>query len=230
MKNFNLFTLLVIFTIVFSSCSTNETAISEAQPIALLKTYTISRDANGAYSLAYDLNGDATTETIVDESTNTNKVFLYSSNEQTSRKATQNLVINGSELKVGFVDTSSDELPEITITDDNIKLAKDSNDKLKEYSIKSNEDGTYNLDFTVNSKVKVDFVFNEDIDTYEIHLEEGKGADKEFSRVLVKEADKPLKFDFVNHIITTTTSSAKSEANKTAAGISMIRKPQGIIL
>ena len=76
MKNFNLFALLASLTLVFSSCSTNETLLPEEQSIDLLKTYTVKRDANGAYSLDYDLNGNAKTETIVDESTSTNNIYL----------------------------------------------------------------------------------------------------------------------------------------------------------
>lgn len=220
MKNFNLFALLASLTLVFSSCSTNETLLPEEQSIDLLKTYTIKKDANGSYSLDYDLNGDAKTEIVVDETTNTNNVYLYSSDNQTSRRATQELVIDGAELKIGFVDTSSDNLPQISIFDDNTTLA---NNKLKDYSISSNLDGTYTLDFSVNSKVRVDFVFNEETKNYEVHLEEGKSKQVNFSRVLEKIDGEPLKFDFVNHLST----------NNVAKGgdiISIIRKPRAIIL
>ena len=227
MKNFNLFALLASLTLVFSSCSTNETLLPEEQSIDLLKTYTVKRDANGAYSLDYDLNGNAKTETIVDESTNTNNIYLYSSDSEVSRRSSQELVIDGDKLTVGFVDTNSDnKQPKITITDDNIKLAKNSNDKLSDYSISSNEDGTYTLDFTVNSKVKVDFVYNEDIETYEIHLEDGKTGSTSFSRVLEKEDGKPLKFDFVNHI-KTANSNAKRAKYMSVARVE--RKPRGSI-
>lgn len=219
MKNFNLFALLVSATLIFSSCSNNETQLPEEQSLDLLKTYTIKRDASGAYSVDFDLNDNANTEMVVEKSIN--NIFLYSSDSETSRKTTQNLVIDNSELIVGFVDTSSDKSPKITIKDTNIRLAKSSNDKLQEYSIKSNEDGTYSLDFSVFKNVSVDFVFNEDIETYEIHLEDGKEGKTSFSRILDKEEGKPLKFDFVNHIFN---SQAKSEA------ASYERKPRVIIL
>jgi hypothetical protein len=221
MKNFNLFTLLASFTLLLSSCSTNETLAPEEQSLDLLKTYSINRDANGAYSLDYSLNGNAETESIIDS--NTNKIYLYSSNNQSSRKVTQDLVIEGTQVTVGFVDTNSNNSPQITIIDDNVKtLAKSSDtEMLNEYSISSNEDGTYTLEFTVNDKVRVDFVFNEEIDTYEIHLEEGKTGESNFSRVLEKEDGKALKFDFVNHI----------SNNTTAKGLSLftVRKPKAVI-
>jgi len=221
MKNFNLFALIASFTLVLSSCSTNDTLEVEEQSLDLLKTFSINRDADGAYSLDYNLNGNAETESVIDK--NTNNIYLYSSNNESNRKVTQDLVIEGTQVTVGFVDTNSNKSPEITIIDDNVTTFSKSSDNemLKEYSISSNEDGTYTLDFSVNNKVRVDFVYNEDIDTYEIHLEEGKTVGSNFSRVLEKEEGKALKFDFVNHIANT---QAKSETK------SLIRKPQGIIL
>jgi hypothetical protein len=222
MKNFNLFALLASFTLLLSSCSTNETLAPEEQSLDLLKTYTINRDANGAYSLDYSLNGNAETENVIDNNTNTNNIYLYSSDNQTSNKVTQDLTINGTQLTVGFVDTSSDTSHNITIKDDNISLAKSNNSsKLNDYSISSNLDGTYTLEFSVNNKVRVDFVFNEENDTYEIHLEEGKTSELNFSRVLEKEDGKALKFDFVNH---------KGDTHAKSEVASVIRKPAVIIL
>ncbi|ARV16235.1 hypothetical protein [Polaribacter sp. SA4-12] len=223
MKNFNLFALLASFTLILSSCSTNDTLLPEEQSLDLLKTYTIIRDVDGAYSLDYSLNGNAETENVIDNNTNTNNIYLYSSDSQSSRRVTQDLTIDGTQITVGFVDTNSNNSPEITIIDDNVTtLAKTSDNKmLNEYSISSSEDGTYNLDFSVNNKVRVDFVFNEEIDTYEIHLEEGKTGEKNFSRVLEKEYGLPLKFTFVNHI---------NGTNSRSDVFTTIKKPAVIIL
>jgi hypothetical protein len=225
MKNFNLFVLLASVVLVFSSCSNNDAQLTDDQSLDLLESFTINRDSNGAYSLDYNLSDNAKTETVVDEKVN--NIFLYSSSSQTSRRVTQDLLIDGTELKVGFVDTKSDISHNITIKDDNIFLAKDAdtgNSKLNDYSISSNFDGTYTLEFSVKNNVRVDFVFNEEIDTYEVHLEEGKLGESNFSKVLEKEEGKALRFDFVNHIVNT---QAKSE--KTSAS-SFERKPRGIIL
>ncbi len=223
MKNFNLFALVASITLVFSSCSTNETILPEEQSLDLLKTYTIKRDANGAYSVDFDLNGNAASENVIDNDTN---IFhFYPSDNQMNKRVSQDLTIDGTQLKVSFVDTNSDNSSQITIIDDNLKTFSKSsdNEKLKDYSISSNEDGTFNLDFSVKNKVKVDFVYNEDIDTYEIHLEDGKSNETNFSRVLEKEDGKLLKFDFVNHINSNT--SAKGIAQK----IEVVRKPKGVI-
>ena len=222
MKKINLFTLSGLFSLLLFSCSTNETDISKNQSLDLLKTYTINRDINGSYSLDYNLNSNVETENVIDFKTNTNKIYLYSSDKQSSRKVTQELLIDGTQLKVGFVDTNTDKSHNITISDDNLTVAqKTDNKKLKDYNISSNSDGTYTLDFSVNKKVRVDFVFNEEIETYEVHLEEGKTGELNFSRVLEKQEGKALKIDFLNHVANT---QAKGDA------ISIIRKPRAIIL
>ncbi|MEO9572171.1 MAG: hypothetical protein ABJH82_00620 [Polaribacter sp.] len=224
MKNYNLFALVASLTLVFTSCSTNETLLTEEQSIDLLKTYTINRDATGAYSIDYDLNSNATSENVVDDSTNTKNIYLYSSDNQSNKKVTQDLVINGTQLKVGFVDTNTDKSHNITITDDNLTVArKTDNKKLKDYSISSNLDGTYTLDFTVNNKISVDFVYNDELKIYEIHLEEGKTSETSYSRVLEKEVGQPLKFDFVNHIKNNTAAKSTDIIEAT------IRRPEVII-
>lgn len=222
MKNFSLFALLASFTLVFSSCSTNETLIPEEQSLDLLKTYTIHRDADGAYSLNYNLNSNAATENVLDRATNTNNIYLYSSENQSSRKVTQDLTIDGSQLKVGFVDTGADKQPQITIIDDKSSLIKNSNDKLSDYSISSNQDGTFTLDFSVKKNTRVDFVYNEKIKTYEVHLEEGKSNENNFTRVLEKINGQQLKLDFVNHLSSNLQARGEYE--------SITKKPKVIIL
>lgn len=199
MKKIKLTALVASAILVFSSCSTEETFTPEVQSADLLKSFKIKRDASGAYSLDYDLHKNAAADNVVDESNNTNNIYLYSTENQLSKKLTQDLLIDGEQLKVGFINAGSMS-SNITIIDDNITLAKKNNDtKLKDYSIESNEDGTYTLDFNVSNKVNVDFVYNEEISTYEIHLEEGKSTTTSFSRVLEREDGELLKIDFINY-------------------------------
>lgn len=222
MKNLNLLVLVSAITLVFTSCSTNETILPEEQSVDLLKTYTIKRDATGAYSIDFELNDGAEVDKVYNTETSTNQYHLFSSENTLSKRVNQNLNIDGDQLKVGFIDRNSNNLPNITLTDDDIRLAKkNDSDKLKEYSVASNSDGTFTLDFNVANNVKVDFVYNEDIDTYEVHLEDGKSTTKEYSRVLEKENGKSLKLDFVNH-------SSNTQGRGTLASI-IRRKPKVII-
>ncbi|MFK8059552.1 MAG: hypothetical protein AB8B78_05615 [Polaribacter sp.] len=220
MKNFNLLALVASFAIVLSSCSTNETFIpEEEQAVDLLKTYTVKRDAKGAYSLDFELNEGS--EVQKSSQPDSNQFHLFSAGDKSARKVTQNLTIEGEQLKIGFVDANLSKSSQILLSDDNLKMAKNNDDKkLKEYSISSNSDGTYDLDFNVANNVKVDFVYNEEIDTYEIHLEKGKSSVNNFTRTLEKENGKALKFDFVNH-----TSNTESRGYLELA----VRKPKVII-
>lgn len=200
MKNLNVIALVAVFSLLLSSCSTEESILPEEENTSLLKSYKISKDAEGNYSLDFDLNDNVTVDKTVDKDTNFKNFYLYSEGNQVSKKMTEDLVIDGEQLQVGFVDTRSDKSPTVTIIDDNITFAKtDKKEFLKEYSISLSEENTYLLDFTVNSKVDVSFSYNEEIDTYEIHLKEGKSEGKKFSKVLEKEEGKPLKVDFVNY-------------------------------
>ena len=227
MKTPNLFILLVLFTILLSSCSTNETLLQEEDHANLLDTYKISRDESGVYSLDYNLKENIQTEIFLDQSTNTKNIYLYpSDNNSGSRKFTQDLTIEDNQFNVGFIGLNSDNHPQISIIDDNHSIAKSlQGNKLKTYSISLNKEGAFVLDFSVKNNVRVDFVFNEELKIYEIHLEEGKSSETTFSRVLEKVDGYPLKFDFVNH-------NEKSHQNKPANpdGLPSNRRPRAIII
>lgn len=226
MKKLNLVAIIAIITLAFSSCSSNETLSIEEQSLDLLKSFTVKRDINGSYSLDYSLNDNAETENVVDKTTNTNNIYLFATDNKSHRSLSQELTKDNAQLKVGFIDASSDKIyPNITIEDDNIVFARSnsSNDEmLSEYSITGNEDGTFTLDFTVKNDVEVDFSFNDEIKIYEVHLVAGESNQISFSRVLEKEDGELLKLDFVNHINTNNTS-AKSETTTER------RKPRTII-
>jgi hypothetical protein len=201
MKNLNVLALVVTMSLFLFSCSNEESMLPEEENTSLLKSYKISKDAEGNYSLNFDLNDNGAVDKVVDKTSNSKNFYLYSSENQVSKKITEDLVIDGEQLQVSFVDTRSDKSPTVTIIDDDITFAKtNKKDFLKEYSIESNEEGDFLLDFTVNAGVVVDFSYNEEIDTYEVHLKEGKSQEKKFSKVLENEEGKPLKLDFVNYI------------------------------
>jgi hypothetical protein len=109
MKTLNVLAFFASAVLVFSSCSTSETFTPEEQSLDLLKTYTIQRDATGAYSLDYDLNVNVQVDNVRDVQTNTDEIYLYSSMNESSRKMSQDLYLDQNQIKVGFVDTNSDK-------------------------------------------------------------------------------------------------------------------------
>tara|TARA_R110002050_G_scaffold286169_2_gene436492 strand:- start:2920 stop:3603 length:684 start_codon:yes stop_codon:yes gene_type:complete len=221
MKKIKFLTLATIITLVFTSCSNEETLLSNDLNSKLLKSYKVKRDATGAYSIDYDLYDNA----IVAKNTNSslNEFSLYSTDKETPKKLDETLLINNNQLKIGFIDNNTNKKQYVTVFDDDITLSKKSADKsfLKSYNITSNDDGIYTLDFTIKNNSDVTFVFNEEKRTYEIHLEKGKNSETTFERTFEKEEGEVLKIDFVNHIPNT---SAKSDGNEV-----LIKKPVIII-
>ncbi len=219
MKKSKFLALIAIVSLVFTSCSSEDSLITENQNLNLKKTYKVKRDAAGAYSLDFDENTKI--DRVFKSTDNTRQYLISSSSNKTQKNNSQELLIDNNKLKVGFIDTDTDKKQYISIFDDNISLRK-SNDssKLAGYSIESNQDGTFSLDFSVNDKVDVSFVYNEEISAYEVHLEDGAGVESNFSRTLEGVEGETLKIDFVNHIV---------NANAKSSEYRRIRKPIIII-
>jgi hypothetical protein len=220
MKTIKFLTLATIVTLVFTSCSNEDSLPSEAQNTNLSKTYKVKRDATGAYSVYFTDNTKI--DRVLTDADNTKQFILSNGVNQSDKNSSQELLIDNSKLKVGFIDVNTNDKQFITIADDNITLQSknDENKNLADYSIQGNQDGTYNLDFNVYNNVDVSFVYNEEISTYEVHLEKGKGGVENFSRTLETEDGKVLRVDFVNHI---------NNPNAKSSEESSIRKPIIII-
>jgi hypothetical protein len=225
MKNFKLTLSLFVFTLVFASCTTNENLIEDsAATLNLLESYTLSKNESGIYAMDYTISDKATSQLIRNKKDNTNDFYLYSSSNQAQKYYNEEFSITNNELNIGFIDTNSPNQSSIKVIDDNIVFAKgDENDGLlNSYSITKNENKTYDLSFSVNKDVEVDFVFNEELDIYEIHLLKNKGTQVDFTKTFTKKAGNALRIDFVNH----KNSAAKGYAFKEAA---TKRKPRLII-
>ena len=142
---------------------------------------------------------------------------MYSSNNESSRRVSQDLTfIDGSQIKVGFVDTNSDQKETISIEDDNSSLSRSESDKLKGFSISKDLNGKYILDYSLNDGVVDNLVFNEEEEEYEIHLDYGKSSETNFSRVLEKQIGQPLKICFVNNKSTNSRGLAIKPPNRPA--------------
>ncbi len=202
MKTLNSFLTALVIIVVFSSCTPTENFIEDETSEQLLKSYTLKRDKSGAYSLDYNLIDGATAENIKNSETNANEIYLYSSGGAQSKNAhSEELQIENDQLTVGFIDTNSEKKrSQITIIDDNIVLARGGEEEfLNEYSVTSNEDGTYSLNFNVKDDVEVDFVYNVSEDKYEIYLTDGTGNESsDFSRTFTKEEGVDLRIGFLS--------------------------------
>lgn len=229
MKTVKILSICMTLALVFSSCTSNESLLSESSKSDLLKSYKVKRDATGAYSIDFDVEDHVKSEKVINALTNRNEFHLYETDFSSPKSQTEELFIDGNKLSIGFIDTNSGNNSNISIEDDNIFFAKSSAKKanmLKEYSISNNEDGTFNLDFTVNPTVSVDFSYNDEQGIYEVHLRDGKSATTSYSRNLSIEDGAVLRIDFVNHL-SNGNSSEKAYASKEEETIK--RKPRIVI-
>ncbi|SDS30129.1 hypothetical protein SAMN05216503_2619 [Polaribacter sp. KT25b] len=224
MKKRNFLAVAVVFSLVFSSCSSEEEALMPEQSKELFKTFELKRDATGAYSIDLDLDSNVKVAKVKNTAENINELYLSVSDDDLEQKSNlqSDLFFDDENFKVDFITENSNKVPSISIFDDNIKYVKKSDDSfLEEYSVIKNENGTYELDFKVSNNVSVDFVYNDEISVYEVHLEEsGKSQQNDsYSRTLEKEENELLQIHFVNH----TGDNAKGDAT------SADRKPVIII-
>ncbi len=217
MKKLSLTTLLIIITLGFTSCTQEDTTIfEEPSAEALLKSFTLGKDSKGAYSLDYNLNQGASSENVKDKKTNTNNIYLYSSEYQSASRIDQSMTIQNGELKVTFNDTETEKKSTITVLDDDIKMSReDSNESLESYGITGNGDDTYDLEFTVVDGVAVDFIYDGDREVYEIHLNDDENATQlDFTQTFTKEEGDVLKIEFFNNSSSSRTSSRMEERGK----------------
>lgn len=199
MKNFTPYLLALSLSVIFASCSSNEAEVIKNNPENLLQSYTLKRDATGAYSIDFNTanNTDVTTLTNTD---NSKEIILAETAQKTSTKHSNDFSIENNHLKIGFLETRNGKRTNIYIEDENITFAKGITEFLNSYSITANGDGTYKLDFTVNNNVTTDFVYNKETETYEVHLANGESVvENRFSRQLQVNSSNLIKLNFVNH-------------------------------
>jgi hypothetical protein len=227
MKNFNLISIATAFIFLFSSCSSNDEFISQEDATNSLKSYTIKRDTNGAYSLGYELSGNAIAQNNFDVETDINEIHIYGADTQSTSKSMQHdLTLENNKINISFIDANTEQKPQITILDTNTEMARNTSEEqlIDAYSLQGNEDGTYDLAFHVKENVEVNFVFNEAERVYEIHLIQGNGVVANFERTFTKEQEEALHIAFVNHFIAD--SGARNDAD---ASVKKIKRPELII-
>jgi len=127
-------------------------------------------------------------------------LHLNKVNHDTKDQYRNDFTLDNNTLRVGFFDNETGKQMRFSVEDENITFAKGISTKfLKEYGITSNTDGTIQLDFEVNSNVKTEFIYNDDLATYEVHLSKGTSSDSKFTRTLTVPDTGVLRLDFVNH-------------------------------
>lgn len=210
MKNLSLTTLLILITLGFSSCTQDDNILLE-EPTAedLLKSFNLNKNAKGDYSLDYQLGTGAAADNVLDTKTNTNNIYLYSSDAGVSRNFNESLSIQGGQFNVNFNDTDQDKIHHmITVLDDDIKSRGEENENLESWGMTGNGDGTFDLNFVVRDGIGVDFIYDGDRNVYEVHLTNNQNASQsDFVQTFTKEEGVALNVEFVNYTSTSRTES-----------------------
>jgi hypothetical protein len=224
MRKIKILAFALAATFAFSSCSSEDSMMSQKQSSELLKTFQLKRDVTGEYSVDLNVNSNVTVSKIKNATNNTNELYLTLSDDDFKQKSTTqtDLFFNDENFKVDFISDNTNKTPSISVFDSNIKFIKKSDTSfLEEFTVTKNENGTYDLDFKVIDNISVSFVYSTNLEAYEIHLEANVKSqeNKNFSRSLEKESGKLLQIHFINHL----NESAKGSA------AAAIRKPIIII-
>ena len=188
--------IIVLTSLIFTSCSSNE-SIDEITTLGsqqMLKTYTLSKDANGNYSIDYEVSDYTAVNAVTDAETNSTEFHLKSGNIATEKRSNKSLIFVDDSLEVSFYEGET-ITGGLLVEDD----AETEHLFLESYSIQDLGNDTYQVDFKVKDGVAVAFDYNVDENIYEIHLSTGEATTKEFSKTFVKNYD-VLKVDFVNYL------------------------------
>ena len=223
MKNLSLPIFVLITTLIFSSCSQDDTTFLEEPSSELFGKVMLSRNASGAYTLDLETSNDVTSSFTNDDKANSLDIDLFSDTGAVSEIISEP-VSTGSQdqFLLNFKNTITNRTFKLTVQDKDIKFSRtelnEEEDHLNSYSVVDNGDNTFDLNFTVDALVDVDFTQDEDTGEYLIHLEPGEGSQSEFSMTFERQEGQTTDIAFVNYY--------SSESARVTTSTSRIRRPK----
>ena len=223
MKNLSLPIFVLITTLIFSSCSQDETTFLEEPSSELFGKVMLSRNASGAYTLDLETSNDVTSSFSNDDKANSLDIDLFSDTGAVSEIISEP-VSTGSQdqFLLNFKNTITNRTFKLTVHDKDIQFSRtelnEEEDHLNSYSIVDNGDDTFDLNFTVDALVDVDFTQDEDTGEYLIHLEPGEGSQSEFSMTFERQEGQTTDIAFVNYY--------SSESARVTTSTNRIRRPK----
>jgi len=223
MKNLSLPIFVLITTLIFSSCSQDDTTFLEEPSSELFGKVMLSRNASGAYTLDLETSNDVTSSFTNDDKANSLDIDLFSDTGAVSEIISEP-VSTGSQdqFLLNFKNTITNRTFKLTVQDKDIKFSRtelnEEEDHLNSYSIVDNGDDTFDLNFTVDALVDVDFTQDEDTGEYLIHLEPGEGSQSEFSMTFERQEGQTTDIAFVNYY--------SSESARVTTSTNRIRRPK----
>ena len=204
MKNLSLPIFVLITTLIFSSCSQDDTTFLEEPSSELFGKVMLSRNASGAYTLDLETSNDVTSSFTNDDKANSLDIDLFSDTGAVSEIISEP-VSTGSQdqFLLNFKNTITNRTFKLTVQDKDIKFSRtelnEQDDHLSSYSIVDNGDNTFDLNFSVDALIEVDFTQDEDTGEYLIHLEPGEGSQTDYSMTFERQEGQTTDIAFVNY-------------------------------
>ena len=204
MKNLSLPIFVLITTLIFSSCSQDDTTFLEEPSSELFGKVMLSRNASGAYTLDLETSNDVTSSFTNDDKANSLDIDLFSDTGAVSEIISEP-VSTGSQdqFLLNFKNTITNRTFKLTVQDKDIKFSRtelnEQDDHLSSYSIVDNGDNTFDLNFSVDALIDVDFTQDEDTGEYLIHLEPGEGSQTDYSMTFERQEGQTTDIAFVNY-------------------------------
>ena len=223
MKNLPLSIFAIITTLIFSSCSQEETTFLEEPSSELFGKVMLSRNASGAYTLNLETNNNVASSITNDDKANSLDIDLYSETGAVKESISESMSTGSEEsFFVNLKNTITDRTFKVRVSDKDIKFSRtelnEQDDHLNSYSIVDNGDDTFDLNFTVDPLIDVDFTQDEDTGEYIVHLEPGEGSQADYSMTFERQEGQTTDIAFVNYY--------SSESARVTTSTSRIRRPK----
>jgi hypothetical protein len=216
MKNLPLSIFALVITLVFSSCSQEETSFLEEPSSELFGKVVLSRDASGAYTMDLETNNNVASTISSNNKANSLDIDLYSETGASEQHISETMSTGSDDrFSVNLNNTITHQTSKLTIFDKDIQFSKtEEEDHLTSYSVVDNGDNTYDLNFTVDASIEVDFTQDEASGEYMIHLEPGAGTQTDYTVTFNREEGENLQILFRNYYPSEDGRSTKSSKDK----------------
>ena len=201
MKNLPLLIFALVISLVFSSCSQEETSFLEEPSTELFGKVVLSRDASGAYTMDLETNNNVSSTISSNNKANSLDIDLFSETGASEQHISETMSTGSKDrFSVNLNNTITNRTSKLTIFDKDIQFSKtEEEDHLTSYSVVDNGDNTYDLNFTVDASIEVDFTQDEATGEYMIHLEPGTGTQTEYTVTFNREEGENLHILFRNY-------------------------------
>lgn len=223
MKNLSLIIFVLITSLIFSSCSQEDSIFLEEPSSELFGKVMLSRNESGAYTMNLETSNNVSSSITSDDKANSLDIDFYSETGALKEKISEPMSTGSDDhFLVNFKNTITNRTFKLSVHDKDIQFSRtelnEQDDHLSSYSIVDNGDNTFDLNFTVDTLIDVDFTQDEDTGEYLIHLEPGEGSQTDYSMTFERQEGQTTDIAFLNYY--------SSESGRVTTSTNRRRRPE----